>query len=282
MPGRRWPKLPPAPARLDNGDVSKGIGERLREARSARGLGFGEIEAQTKIRARYLRAMEDEQWDVLPGAAYARAFLHTYAEVLGLDADEVVADYRRVEQPTEEHAVVAPVQEGPVAEHRGPRLPAATVPRPGPLGIAAVAVLAVLGVVLVLGLATGSDDDGGEPARSPARGEGGEGSGGAPRERETEQPPDRVELRLTTTGTVWVCVIDQAGQPVVEGVTLPAGEKQGPFRGRSFEVGLGNGQVELRANGEPVEVPAVAEPIGYRLTPEGTRELDEGDRPTCT
>ena len=72
------------------------------------------------------------------------------------------------------------------------------------------------------------------------------------------------------------------GEPVVEGVTVPAGEELGPFRGREFDVGLGNGQVEIEANDEPVPIPAAADPLGYRITGSGTRELDAGERPTCT
>ena len=72
--------------------MSEGIGERLREARTSRGLELEEAEQQIKIRKRFLVAMEDEDWDVLPGPAYVRSFLHTYAELLGLDADAVVDD----------------------------------------------------------------------------------------------------------------------------------------------------------------------------------------------
>jgi hypothetical protein len=76
----------PSPARQGiNTHVATGIGEQLSAARSARGIELEEVEERTKIRKRYLRAMEEERWELLPGAAYARAFLRTYAEFLALD-----------------------------------------------------------------------------------------------------------------------------------------------------------------------------------------------------
>jgi transcriptional regulator with XRE-family HTH domain len=55
--------------------VATGIGEQLGAARSARGIELEEVEERTKIRKRYLRAMEEERWNLLPRVAYARAFL---------------------------------------------------------------------------------------------------------------------------------------------------------------------------------------------------------------
>src|ERR687891_2608187 len=94
--------------------MPEGIGERLREARIARGIELDDAERLLKIRKRFLVAMEDEDWDVLPGAAYVRGFLHTYSALLGLDADAVVDEYRRSQR----------AQEGAEAE---PELP---VPQP--------------------------------------------------------------------------------------------------------------------------------------------------------
>jgi cytoskeleton protein RodZ len=66
------------------------IGTTLREERIRLGLGIDQIEADTKIRAKYLMALEDERFEALPGTAYARAFLRDYAEQLGLDPQELV------------------------------------------------------------------------------------------------------------------------------------------------------------------------------------------------
>jgi Helix-turn-helix domain len=69
------------------------IGNSLREARERQGLGYPEIELATKIRAKYIRALEEEDFTSLPGDAYIRGFLRTYAEYLGLDGDVYVDEY---------------------------------------------------------------------------------------------------------------------------------------------------------------------------------------------
>jgi cytoskeleton protein RodZ len=69
------------------------IGNSLREARLRQGLDFPEIEQATKIRPKYLRALEDEQFDILPGQTYVKGFLRTYAEYLGLDGQLYVDEY---------------------------------------------------------------------------------------------------------------------------------------------------------------------------------------------
>jgi len=69
------------------------IGTSLREARLRQGLDFPELEQGTKIRAKYLRALEDEQFDVLPAQTYVKGFLRSYAEYLGLDGQLYVDEY---------------------------------------------------------------------------------------------------------------------------------------------------------------------------------------------
>src|SRR3990170_6212104 len=70
-----------------------GIGERLRNAREAKGLSLRAVADLTRIRAVYLQALEDEQFDQLPGAVYARGFLRTFADALGLGADRLMDAY---------------------------------------------------------------------------------------------------------------------------------------------------------------------------------------------
>lgn len=69
------------------------IGYSLRSARERQGLGYPEIELATKIRAKYIRALEEEDFDSLPGDAYVRGFLRTYADYLGLDGEIYVDEY---------------------------------------------------------------------------------------------------------------------------------------------------------------------------------------------
>src|SRR5436190_2412603 len=69
------------------------IGSSLREARLRQGLDFPEIEQSTKIRGKYLRALEEQQFDLLPAQTYVKGFLRTYAEYLGLDGQLYVDEY---------------------------------------------------------------------------------------------------------------------------------------------------------------------------------------------
>jgi cytoskeletal protein RodZ len=69
------------------------IGNSLREARMRRQIDFPQAEASTKIRGKYLRALEDEQFELLPAETYVKGFLRTYAEYLGLDGQLYVDEY---------------------------------------------------------------------------------------------------------------------------------------------------------------------------------------------
>jgi cytoskeletal protein RodZ len=69
------------------------IGSSLRDARTRRGLELSQVERDTRIRPRYLQALEDERFDLLPGEAYAKGFLRTYADFLGLEGERFVDEY---------------------------------------------------------------------------------------------------------------------------------------------------------------------------------------------
>jgi hypothetical protein len=88
------------------------IGNSLREARLRQGLDFPEIEQSTKIRGKYLRALEEEQFDVLPAQTYVKGFLRSYADYLGLDGqlyvDEFNSRYVRGEFEDEEAPAYRP------------------------------------------------------------------------------------------------------------------------------------------------------------------------------
>jgi cytoskeleton protein RodZ len=78
------------------------IGSSLRAARMRQELELSQAEHDTRIRAKYLRALEDERFDVLPGPAYTKGFLRTYADYLGLDAQPFVDEYNTRFAPEEE------------------------------------------------------------------------------------------------------------------------------------------------------------------------------------
>jgi transcriptional regulator with XRE-family HTH domain len=69
------------------------IGSSLREARTRQGLDFEEMESRTKVRAKYLRFLEEERFEQLPGHTYTKGFLRVYADALGLDGGLYVDEY---------------------------------------------------------------------------------------------------------------------------------------------------------------------------------------------
>jgi cytoskeletal protein RodZ len=79
------------------------IGASLREARTRRGLSPADVQKGLRIRERYLTALEEEQWELLPGEAYIKGFLRQYAEFLGLDGNLYIEEYlsRLIHQPEE-------------------------------------------------------------------------------------------------------------------------------------------------------------------------------------
>ena len=89
------------------------IGNSLREARLRQGADFPEIEQGTKIRGKYLRALEDEQFDVLPAQTYVKGFLRSYAEYLGLDGQLYVDEYNSRFVVGEEESPARPRRSAP-------------------------------------------------------------------------------------------------------------------------------------------------------------------------
>ncbi|WP_051331221.1 helix-turn-helix domain-containing protein [Aneurinibacillus terranovensis] len=96
------------------------LGEVLRRARQEKGMTLYDIQEKTKIQTRYLEAIESGNFDVLPGHFYARAFLKSYAETVGLDAETLIAEHAaelpappvQVEQPTPLRQSRQPRKEG--------------------------------------------------------------------------------------------------------------------------------------------------------------------------
>ncbi len=89
--------------------VVSDLGQQLREARLARGLSLDDVQEMTKIRKRYLEAIEMGDYKVLPGSFYVRAFIKTYAETVGLDADELLAEHRQNVPSTAPEPTMEPV-----------------------------------------------------------------------------------------------------------------------------------------------------------------------------
>lgn len=250
--------------------MDTGIGPTLRDARNRRKLGLPEVEGAIKIRVRYLQAIENEEWDALPGGAYTRGFIRTYASYLGLDGDRLADDYRRLAAPPGGDRVPKRVEPVPTGL-RGGGSPFA--------GRAVVAAVCIALVAIVVGIALlGGDED---PSSQPSAAKGGRGEATAPERKMTAAQPG-IAVRLEATAEVWVCLLDGEGAPLVDGQILQEGAEAGPYRSRGFEVALGNGSVEMVVDGEPADVEESASPVGYRVE-EGGRliALEEGERPDC-
>jgi cytoskeleton protein RodZ len=244
------------------------IGDTLREARMRQRLDIADVEAKTKIRAKYLRALENEEFGMLPGPTFVKTFLRSYAEVLGLDPHRLVEDYRTRYEPRDEIEAMQPL--GPPGIGRDRRRRA---PPPGPWLLAGLALLAVLGTLLVIGL-VGDDEDGGggeaaqETTTQPRR--------ERPERREPPPQPRRVVLRIAPEAETYVCIDSGPGTEVrFENIIA---EPQ-TFRGRRLRVNLGNTSVEVTMNGEPVDVGTGPEPVGFAFTSRSTTPLPPGERP---
>ena len=92
-------------------------------------IDISEIEAQTKIRAKYLRALENEEWDLLPGPTFVKSFLRTYAEALGLDARLLLEEYKLRHERLSEADLLPIAPPGGRRDRRAPRPAARGRPR---------------------------------------------------------------------------------------------------------------------------------------------------------
>jgi hypothetical protein len=92
------------------------IGDSLREARTRRGLSPADVQKGIRIRERYLTALEEERWELLPGDAYTKGFLRTYADFLGLDGNLYIDEYNARIAHHDEEPLLVP--ESLAASHR--------------------------------------------------------------------------------------------------------------------------------------------------------------------
>jgi cytoskeleton protein RodZ len=140
------------------------IGNTLLEARSRRNLDIPSCEAGTKIRAKYLRAMEEEQFDVLPSPTYVRGFLRTYGEFLGLDGgllvDEYESRFARPEERLGDHRSHVRAQRGRPRSGSGPR---GRRKRRTEAQVLWLAIGGVLGVALLVWLGAGGGPSTSQP-----------------------------------------------------------------------------------------------------------------------
>jgi cytoskeleton protein RodZ len=261
------------------------IGATLRTARMSARIDVSEIEAQTKIRAKYLRALENEEWDLLPGPTFVRSFLRTYAQALGLDAKALVEEYRlNYERPSE--AALEPIVSTPSSSPTRGRVPA----RPSRGYMALVGIICVVIVLLVYGLLSeGGGGSSNAPTSTTAQthdkhtgAHHGRGAGHAAA-HPTGTTTRVVALSLRPSAAVYVCLIDNDdGHKLIPGLELQPGTSTQTFHAKHFTITLGNSSVTMFVDGIPRTVATSSEAIGYSITKAGRQRLKAGQLPTCT
>ena len=225
---------------------------------------MSQAESATKIRAKYLRALENEEWDALPGPTYVKTFLRTYAEYLGIDARSLVEEYKlRYERPFAGELTPFGMRPG-LRQRRRRRI------RPWLLLLAVV--LAVAGGLWLLGRDEGDllggtpSDDRPAPVATPDA-DGDDGS---------------VALRIIATRATRVCVIDARGREILSRRRLPAGRSTATLRSARFRVGFDGGRARLRVDGRRYPVDARARMVGFDIRPGAEpRRLPRRRVPDC-
>jgi cytoskeletal protein RodZ len=264
------------------------IGETLRDARMRARIDVSEIEAKTKIRAKYLRALENEEWGLLPGPTFVKSFLRTYAQALGLDGKALVEEYRqRFEEPGE--AALEPIVAGQ-QRSRTRSGPGGRSPSGGPSRgyMAIVGVVLVVIVLLIVGLVT---NGGGSSSKStsarnashPAKHRRTKGAGShSGTTTTTRSQASVVALSLRPTATVYVCLIGDNGRRVIPGEELHAGTHTPTYHAHHFTITLGNSSVTMYVDGHARVVAPSSQAIGYSINRAGERKrLAQGSLPTC-
>jgi cytoskeleton protein RodZ len=253
------------------------IGETLREARMRRRIDMTDVEAATKIRAKYLRALESEEWELLPGPTFVKTFLRTYAEYLELDARLLVEEYKqRYERPAGMDITPLNLRQQRRRRRVSPRL--------GPGVVVVLGVVVLLAALYALGRL--GDDNNNTPTpppnteatATPAKKKKAAG-GDQKRQAQGNRP---INVRIAATGTVYVCMEDARGRTVIDKRTLAAGETTRTYRSKRFRVTFGTAAARMRVNGRSYRVASSKDPVGY--------ELRSGSRPrrltsglaTCT
>jgi cytoskeleton protein RodZ len=219
------------------------IGTSLREARLRQGLDFPELEQATKIRGKYLRALEDEQFDLLPAQTYVKGFLRSYAEYLGLDGQLYVDEYNS--------RYVVGEDDAPFRARR------TTSPRRSPRVQSRVVLLTLLGIALVTALVIvawtrGSPEAQNVPGLTPTP-----ASSTPAKTAKPARGPARVRLVVhAAIGSSWLRV--QRGSRVVFQNWLDLGQRR-VFTGRSLRVEARTPDaLSLRLNGKAVRFPVGA------------------------
>ncbi|HET9124176.1 MAG TPA: helix-turn-helix transcriptional regulator [Solirubrobacteraceae bacterium] len=250
------------------------IGSQLREARMRLRLDTAEVELRTKIRAKYLRAMENEEWDLLPGDVYVRSFLRTYADFLGLDSRALLDEFRRRYESPSDHEPPPIAPPGLDRRDRERRRGSGGVGVP-PWAIVALVLVLVAGVLYLVGKNTG-----GQPSGSSA---------GVPHTTTTTQTthhrarhhrthhapkvvrvPSTVTVSLTVSSTqgTFICLENAQGRQLVNG-TFAAGQPIPTATAKKLLLTVESPSVTIKANGKTIPNTSTGSAVTLRILPTG-------------
>ncbi len=254
------------------------IGATLREARMRARIDVSEIEAQTKIRAKYLRALENEEFDLLPGPTYVKSFLRTYAQALGLDSKALLEQYRlSYERPSD--VELQPIMP---ASRRQRERASAPRPRGGRFFLGAVVVFVIIIALAIVGLVS---NNGSSPSTSTAANKPPHAAHRSHPHRAGASAPTTnasiVQLQVKATAAVWVCLLARGNRTLINGDILTPTQPTQTYRSSRFEMTLGNGSVALRVDGRPLTIPSSSQPVSFALTSSGRHPLATGQLPHC-
>lgn len=242
---------------LPSEQSAAGIGAALKEARRRAGIDVKEAEERTKIRTRYLRALEDEDWEALPAPAYVRGFLRTYGEMLGIDGEALADEYRRLHESHED----APA--GLVAEPRErSRTPGERPSSRTPLILAVLAAIIILLVILsVIGGGNEGDSSGDGAARKLERDAGG-----------GQEPLHPVGITLEPQQAVRVCLVGD-GEALIDGQMLTAGAEESYDGFKRYRLDLADGgEIDVRSAGAKERIEADGR-ASYEADARGIRSI---------
>ena len=240
-------------------------------------IDIAEVESATKIRAKYLRALENEEFALLPGTTFVKTFMRTYAEYLGLDAQLLIEEYRVDYEPRGEGEMQPMVSRPARRRQEERRRPRASRGPPGAGTTVVVVLVAVLAILAILGLTS----DGGKKPADKATTTSTQAKRPAHKRKQpaTKPKPTSVRLRIAPTSATYLCVDRGPGTPVVyQGTTVDPQV----FRGKRLRVNIGNGStVRVSSNGKRVRIPSTATIVGYEFTPTRARPLPAGQTRPC-
>jgi cytoskeleton protein RodZ len=239
------------------------IGNTLREARVRRSLTLQQVEEDTKIRVKYIQAMENEEFDVMPAGTYVRGFLRTYSVYLGLDPDVILDEYRSRsgdQQPRDHEPFGGSSMLGKPHSHR----------RRNTLVLVAVLCVLALALFYVLGLNRAGEN------KSPGTQPSALGFSNTPTPTPSRSPsaipsvaptPTVSEVRVSAAkGPCWIEA--RIGGPtgaVTYAGTLPKGQTK-VFHNKTLYMTLGDPRVlRMRVNGQKVPLGKSAGPVNVLI-----------------